>query len=179
MRTFFSANLLIAAICLIPHSVPALGSQDSSEAGKPALKLSLDLTYEETSKDSSIRRTTLEIAQSTVRYVYSHSGFPDKKNKKAEYRLTQNKIDKLIAFIRKRELNRDIDEVQTADGFGIAVNLLLVVELNEDTTAARIVGRKNIWDSDGTKQTNLTNGDFCEDVESLLGFLNTAFGFDI
>jgi hypothetical protein len=141
--------------------------------------LLLILTYEETSKDSSWQKTSLEIRDRKAEYSYQAGGFPDEKTKEKKYRLSETEEKELIEYVKENRLNRDIEEIMSTEGIGVAADLQFKVSIEGMATAVRIVGRSSIWGNGQEKKSNLENRDFLSEINALLVFLKNQFGFDI
>jgi hypothetical protein len=173
-------KIIIPAIILSLFGIGIISAEGGSREMDPIFFLLLNLTQTETSKDENWQNTFLEVRDRKVEYSYHYGGYPDEESKTRRYRLSKKDLETLIGYIHDHQLNRNIKEIQPADGIGIAIDLKLEIKINNTKTSAVIAGRSNIWASDSSHNTtNIENLDFYEDTRTFLHFLNNEFGFDI
>jgi hypothetical protein len=111
------------------------------------LMLSLDLRFEETSKDSSEQRFLARIDGKRMVLSKEYNGFKVPGNERVERTILPELEARIWAYIQNQGLDRRIDEIRRTDGIGLAGYLRLDIQ-GPGTVSIHIEGRTNIWGSD-------------------------------
>ncbi len=143
------------------------------------LLMILNLSQRETSKDTNWQQTKLIVKNREVDYAWSYGGYPDARNKEEKYKINEEQEKKIIEYIKKNKLNKNIKEIKSSAGIGVSINLTFEVIIENIKTEIIISGRSNIWGgSRWKKKTNLKKIDVYHNVASLISFFKSEFSFD-
>ncbi len=143
--------------------------------------LKLNYSQREKSKDSNSQNTTLIIKNRIIEYSVTHAGRDPRPDITKEYKLSKDAENQLIEFIKKNELNQNIDEHIADVSPGINTTLLLEITMDNISTKATIAGAVNAWGSkEYLKKQNtktIKNKVYYGKINSLLNFLKSKLGF--
>ena len=145
---------------------------------KSKFRLILNLEHKEFARERNWEQTKLIIENGEINYSYRYYSYPSPRKEKKEYNLNENQINELIEYIKKNNLNRNINEIKPTEGYGISIVVELEIEIEDVKTEVKIIGRKNIWDNEYEEGTNLENYNFYSNMCSLIFFMKKNFGFD-
>jgi hypothetical protein len=164
----YTAMILKLFLGLLIFSAPALALAQPvpQSPPSPTFQLTLLLTEEEVSKDSSTDEYYISIIDRHVKYQWRHTGFPDEMHEAFAYDLSEKTLQSLVNYIQQHQLNQNLKEIKPADKLGFSVSLNLEITLNYKTTKASLCGMTNCWEDKHT--TNLNHLAYANKIQDII-----------
>ena len=151
MKSCLSLLALLAPL-FCPNPVPAAAADKT-----PAFVLVVELTKTETSKDSNTSSHSVTLSGHRVSCQWKYRGYPDDKDETRSWTMSPAVHAKLLDYIRKHGLDRNLRETRSSAGIGLAVSVTWTLVLSGRTSVIHLHGMYNDWSKRNSKPCNLDN----------------------
>ena len=146
-----------------------------------SLELNLSLRTQETSKDSNWSLITLNIKNGKIIITKTYGGFMAQENTSVEKNIIPEQEQKIINYLKDKNLMNNITEKKATNGIGIASFLLLEI-FKPKSSRIVVEGKTKIWGSDEyverewgsafvKSRTNLEHGEYISGAEAFVSFV--------
>ena len=149
-------------------------------------KLELSFKRKEKSKDSNWEITSILISDNHIKYSCKYGGFRAPEDEHNNKKVDSNIVKKIVDYIKRSGLNKNISEKRKTDGIGVAGFLNLEIQIAGRKTLISIEGKTNIWGTDdyvkrewGRKyvknRTNIKNIEYINKAEDFIRIIKMIF----
>ncbi len=176
-------TVFILLIISLTFSCKRNGKINENNSIKPisnssVFSLNIKLFRREKSKDSHGSEYTINIHDRKVEFNSINFGFRAKPGQTKTFTLKPEVFGKLVDYIKKKSLNRNVKEIKETGNLGLTVKLNVKLTLEGKTTDIVIHGMYNDWSRRGQKKrTNLENIRVYEQFENIVNALKNNRGY--
>ena len=160
---------------------PNISNINNTNMTGTELELNFIKTRRETSKDCNSGTITIKIADGKIKISKEYGGFKAPENEYLEKELTKESEQKIIDFIKKEQLNINLEEHKKTEGMGIAGTLYFEI-ISPTSSKIDISGKTNIWGTDKyvrkkwgrryvESRTNIKNIEYFSKANSFIFFI--------